>query len=414
MAAEAAKSKGNDAFKAGQLELAVAHYSTAIQLDPSAVAYPLNRSLVYLKLGKAREAEKDAATALKLEPHHPKAHFRRAQALKAQQKLQLALKQFKEAKQHGAGPEVDAEIKAIELELATAAARQDTSHPPLDGSEKHTNSESSEAHPARRTAPPQPDATTPAPPSTSRLRAALDKQPPSQARPPSQEGEDLMRPVSSRKLTTSAATTSFAAMKQSRAGKEKSVNFASTTPQPVVSQPSSPSVLTRLNEPAPPATQQHARDTTRNTNESNVPALVPYPRPSPPPAAEIVPPTTAHALEMALLTTKRDQAHRYHVLKSIPVPELPSLLGSSLSPELLSHMLDALSFSNAQNSSSYNSSIAQTDDVAWKVSFIEALSRSARFSPAAGLLDSTEKAVVKDIVVAARSRLDKLEAVWFD
>lgn len=43
-------SQGNAAFKAGDLPLALANYSTAIQLDPSSAVYVNNRALVHLKL----------------------------------------------------------------------------------------------------------------------------------------------------------------------------------------------------------------------------------------------------------------------------------------------------------------------------------------------------------------------------
>lgn len=44
--------KGNRAFKVQDWPLALAHYSTAMQIDPSNHLYPLNRSLVYLKQSK--------------------------------------------------------------------------------------------------------------------------------------------------------------------------------------------------------------------------------------------------------------------------------------------------------------------------------------------------------------------------
>lgn len=42
--------QGNEAFKQQKYPLALAHYSTAVKLDPSAFTYPLNRSAVHLKL----------------------------------------------------------------------------------------------------------------------------------------------------------------------------------------------------------------------------------------------------------------------------------------------------------------------------------------------------------------------------
>lgn len=101
-AAAAAKEKGNQAFKLGDHPLAIAHYTTAIALDPSEFTYPLNRSQTYLKQGvrfrflapfcvpltlslyakKWAEAEKDASTTLALMPGNAKALFRRGLARK--------------------------------------------------------------------------------------------------------------------------------------------------------------------------------------------------------------------------------------------------------------------------------------------------------------------------------------------
>lgn len=75
--------QGNAAFKAQDYPLAISHYSTAIQLDPSVSTYPLNRALVHLKLDQFADAERDANTALDLDGgHNVKALFRRGLARK--------------------------------------------------------------------------------------------------------------------------------------------------------------------------------------------------------------------------------------------------------------------------------------------------------------------------------------------
>ena len=46
-AAEAAKAKGNDAYKAKNFEEALGHYTEAISLDGDNIVYYLNRAAVY-------------------------------------------------------------------------------------------------------------------------------------------------------------------------------------------------------------------------------------------------------------------------------------------------------------------------------------------------------------------------------
>ncbi|GEM11377.1 TPR-repeat containing protein [Rhodotorula toruloides] len=89
--AEELKAAGNAAFKAGNYDLALANYTTAIQLDPSVSTYALNRAAVHLKLANWRDAERDSTTALKLDGGaNPKALYRRGLARKGLGKLSAA------------------------------------------------------------------------------------------------------------------------------------------------------------------------------------------------------------------------------------------------------------------------------------------------------------------------------------
>lgn len=45
-------SQGNTAVKLGDWQLALANYNTAMQIDPSIYTYPLNASLMHLKLNQ--------------------------------------------------------------------------------------------------------------------------------------------------------------------------------------------------------------------------------------------------------------------------------------------------------------------------------------------------------------------------
>eukprot|EP00887_Chlorella_sp_A99_P007627 scaffold20.g7627.t1 len=65
--AKACKAEGNAAFKAGKYDVAVRHYSAAIQLHPRAAVYYANRAMALLKLGRYSDAEADCDAALGLE-----------------------------------------------------------------------------------------------------------------------------------------------------------------------------------------------------------------------------------------------------------------------------------------------------------------------------------------------------------
>ena len=74
------KDLGNAAFKAGQYESAIEHYTRSVREDgETAVAYA-NRSMSFLKLEKWAEAERDASAALRIDAAYLKAHKRRGVA----------------------------------------------------------------------------------------------------------------------------------------------------------------------------------------------------------------------------------------------------------------------------------------------------------------------------------------------
>lgn len=113
-AAEQAKQQGNEAFKRQDYPLALSLYSKAKSIDPSISTYPLNRSLVYLKLHQYKDAIKDATTALELEGGvNVKALFRRATANRGLGRLDQAKKDLELAKEQGAGQDVDVELTSV-------------------------------------------------------------------------------------------------------------------------------------------------------------------------------------------------------------------------------------------------------------------------------------------------------------
>eukprot|EP00892_Ulva_mutabilis_P003744 jgi/Ulvmu1/1741/UM117_0018.1 len=101
MQAEAAKERGNDAFKAKDFPAAVQHYDNAILADNTNAAYYSNRSAAHAALEQWEEARSDGARAANLRPAWAKAWTRLGAAL-------MGLQDFDEAK--------DAFTKAMELE----------------------------------------------------------------------------------------------------------------------------------------------------------------------------------------------------------------------------------------------------------------------------------------------------------
>ena len=78
--AAAAKSRGNDLFKAKKFADAIVAYTEALEADPSMSAALCNRSGARYQLGEYRSAEKDATAAAALDPRYTKAYHRRAAA----------------------------------------------------------------------------------------------------------------------------------------------------------------------------------------------------------------------------------------------------------------------------------------------------------------------------------------------
>ena len=70
--AKASKDAANVEFKAGRYDNAIACYDKAVELDPGEVMYPANRAMVYLKMKKWEEAEKDCTAALEINPKYAK------------------------------------------------------------------------------------------------------------------------------------------------------------------------------------------------------------------------------------------------------------------------------------------------------------------------------------------------------
>ncbi|CAN6292205.1 unnamed protein product [Urochloa humidicola] len=79
-AAEAAKEKGNAAFKEKQWQKAVNFYTEAIRLNGKVATYYSNRAAAFLELTSYRQAEADCTSAIDLDPKSVKAYLRRGTA----------------------------------------------------------------------------------------------------------------------------------------------------------------------------------------------------------------------------------------------------------------------------------------------------------------------------------------------
>lgn len=89
--AENWKALGTLAYKEGDYNKALEHYSQAIELDPKNAVYFVNRSLTYAALNQWNAATKDAREAVILDKKYLKAHFRLVKGL-------VELRQFREAR----------------------------------------------------------------------------------------------------------------------------------------------------------------------------------------------------------------------------------------------------------------------------------------------------------------------------
>lgn len=63
-AAEDAKNKGNDAYKSRNFPTAIAHYTTAMELDPKNMVYPTNRAAAYYEAGQYDKCIEDCNKAI--------------------------------------------------------------------------------------------------------------------------------------------------------------------------------------------------------------------------------------------------------------------------------------------------------------------------------------------------------------
>ncbi|XP_072181776.1 RNA polymerase II-associated protein 3-like [Diadema setosum] len=96
MEANAEKEKGNNFFKKGNYEDAIACYSKGLEVDGSNALLSANRAMALLKLKRYEEAEKDCDVAISHDCTYVKAYARRGSARVELGKLEEAKKDFEQ------------------------------------------------------------------------------------------------------------------------------------------------------------------------------------------------------------------------------------------------------------------------------------------------------------------------------
>ncbi|CAL1382831.1 unnamed protein product [Linum trigynum] len=89
-----AKSRGHEAFKRNDFQMAVDAYTQAIDMDPTDYTLFSNRSLCWLRMGQSEHALSDARECRALNPDWPKACYREGAALRLLQRFEEAANAF--------------------------------------------------------------------------------------------------------------------------------------------------------------------------------------------------------------------------------------------------------------------------------------------------------------------------------
>ncbi|XP_057469580.1 TPR repeat-containing thioredoxin TTL1-like [Actinidia eriantha] len=94
---EVLKSMGNEKYKQGRFEEALALYSKAISLDPNRASYHSNKSAALIGLGRLVEAAFECREAVRIEPNYLRAHHRLATLYLRLGEAEKALDHYKQS-----------------------------------------------------------------------------------------------------------------------------------------------------------------------------------------------------------------------------------------------------------------------------------------------------------------------------
>lgn len=94
---EVLKNKGNERYKQGRFEEALAFYDRAIALDSTKATYRSNRSAALIGLGRLVEALVECKEAIRLDPSYQRAHYRLAKIYVRLGETEKALSHYKQS-----------------------------------------------------------------------------------------------------------------------------------------------------------------------------------------------------------------------------------------------------------------------------------------------------------------------------
>ncbi|THH23072.1 hypothetical protein EUX98_g8108 [Antrodiella citrinella] len=355
MAAQAAKQKGNEAFAAGDFPAAIGHYTAAVLADVNNPIYPLNRAAAYLKLGKYQDAERDCTTVIRLDSRSPKAWYRRAQARQGLDIWDDALADFKQV---------------LALEPANELVKQDIARvqflitngkkPTRKAPEVPINKPSHDApHPKRRRVP----------------IVIVDANTPPLV--PTPRSDELMSPVSTRKLDASKSVSSASKNTPSKAG--------TSTP---ISRPGGGIFRRDGTHTLVQATDEEKSSSAKPANDQpslNVDILPKdFAELSVKSATKTVP-TSLYAFDRNWSALKTPWS-RWQYLKQITPESLPPMFKTSLDTSMLVSLIQT-----------FHSLLQAGVDSAAVKEYIVILPRVARWDTLTMLLSKAEKQLVKDV-----------------
>jgi len=142
---EELKSRGNAAFKSGQMDVAEVLYSKAIEHDPTIPALFGNRSMVRTNMGKFDPAAEDADKAIDLDPSWSKGYFRRGKALHGMRLYADAVVAFEKALELEPSNKVLSKEISASKKAAEAKEVEDTKFAEKLAKEKAIKAESDKA-----------------------------------------------------------------------------------------------------------------------------------------------------------------------------------------------------------------------------------------------------------------------------
>lgn len=134
---DALKTSGNEFLENEKYIEAIRKYTEAIQLSPKFPVLYLNRATALMRrkyLGDFYEALRDCHTALHLDPHYIKAHFRLARALYEINQLTLSNDCLQELKRRFPSYVTDQSVKMLEQDINQALMTRATTQTSVDTS----------------------------------------------------------------------------------------------------------------------------------------------------------------------------------------------------------------------------------------------------------------------------------------